>query len=206
MDVPPEIAFRGVEPTDTLKELILDGIDGLEKIYPRLVSCRTMVADDTPDRRTGNSYRVRLDIGIPGKSLVVDESPAGGGEPRPLGQTVKDAFKTGSKLLKKEKELQRGGMTKSQGLPPHGRVVRLLTDDSGVRYGFLESREGRQIYFHERALVDLDYDDLEIGAEVRYAAAAGDEGPQASTVAALDPRRIGPTEERGIPLRTESAE
>ncbi|TVP58997.1 MAG: HPF/RaiA family ribosome-associated protein [Gemmatimonadales bacterium] len=206
MDVPPEIAFRGVEPTDSLKELILDGIDGLEKVYPRLVSCRTMIADDTPDRRTGNSYRVRLEIGIPGKSLVVDESPTGGGDPRPLGQTVKDAFKTGSKLLKKEKEMQRGGMTKSQDLPPHGRVVRLLIDDEGVRYGFLESREGRQIYFHEQALVDLDYDDLEIGSEVRYAAAEGDEGPQASTVAALDPRRIGPTEERGIPLRTEPAD
>ena len=36
MDVPPELAFRNVEPTDTLKEHILRGIDGLEKVYDRV--------------------------------------------------------------------------------------------------------------------------------------------------------------------------
>ncbi|TVP43535.1 MAG: HPF/RaiA family ribosome-associated protein [Gemmatimonadales bacterium] len=200
MDVPPEIAFRSIEPTDALKQMILDGIDSLEKVYPRLVSCRTMVADDTPDRQTGNNYRVRLDLGIPGKTLVVDERPVAGGEPRSLEQTIRDAFDVGSRLLRKEKDRQREGR-KADSLPPHGRVNQLLTSPHGVRYGFLESRDGRQIYFQESALVDLDYEDLEIGSEVRYAAAEGDEGPQASTVAALDPGKLGPTEERSIPLR-----
>lgn len=201
MDVPPEIAFRGLEPTDHLKELILDGIDGLEEIHPRLVSCRTMVADDTPDRQSGNNYRVRLEIGIPGKAVIVDETP-NGGEPRPLDQMIKEAFRIGRKRLQKEKEMQRGDV-KTHDLPPHGRVVRLLTDDTGVRYGFIESREGQQIYFQEAALVDLDYDDLDVGEEVRYAAAEGTDGPQASTVAPIDPRKIGRANERSIPLREE---
>ncbi|MEX2467316.1 MAG: HPF/RaiA family ribosome-associated protein [Gemmatimonadota bacterium] len=200
MDVPPEIAFRGMEPADNLKDLILDGIDDLEEVYPRLVSCRTLVADTTPEQQSGNHYRARLDIGIPGKTVVVDESSPSGTEPRSVDQTIKDAFKTGRRLLQKEKDRQQGAV-KTHELPPHGRVIRLLTDPTGVRYGFLEARDGRQIYFQEAALVDLDYDDLEIGSEVRYAAAAGDEGPQASTVAALDPGKIGPTEERSIPLR-----
>lgn len=202
MDVPPEIAFRGVEPTDDLKELILEGIDDLEEVYPRLVSCRTMVSDTTPDRSSSHNFRARLEIGIPGKTMVVEESPPPGGEPRALDQTVKDAFKVGRKLLQKEKDRQRGAV-KTHDLPPHGRVVRLLTDPDGVRYGFLESRDGRQIYFQEAALVGLPYDDLDVGTEVRYAAAEGREGPQASTVAPLDPRQIGPAEERSIPLREE---
>lgn len=202
MDVPPEIAFRGLEPTDDLKELILTGIDDLEEVYPRLVSCRTMVADTTPDRHSSHNYRARLEIGIPGKTVVVEEKPLAGGEPRALDQTIKDAFKVGRKLLQKEKDRQRGAV-KTHDLPPHGRVVRLLTDATGVRYGFLESREGRQIYFQESALVGIRYDDLSVGTEVRYAAAEGREGPQASTVAPLDPRKISRGGERSIPLREE---
>ena len=40
MDVPPEIAFRNVEPTEGLNALIAEGIDALEKVHPRLTSLR----------------------------------------------------------------------------------------------------------------------------------------------------------------------
>ncbi|MEQ9401077.1 MAG: HPF/RaiA family ribosome-associated protein [Longimicrobiales bacterium] len=200
MDVPPEIAFRDIEPTDDLKAQILDGIEALEEVYPRLVSCRTVVANTTPGRRSGEKYRVRLEIGIPSSTLVVDESDPEATDHRDVRQTIRDAFQVGRKRLKRAKDRQSGNV-KTHDLPPHGRVVRLLTDETGVRFGFLESRDGRQVYFHEDALVDgLDYETLEVGDEVRFAAAQGDDGLQASTVASLDPDAIGPTQEREIPL------
>lgn len=199
MEVPPEMAFRGVEPTDALKSRILDGIETLEGVYPNLISCRSMIADETPDQTSGKSYRVRLEIGIPSKSVVVDQRHPEPDERASLEQTITEAFSVARKRLVKAKKLQRGE-TKIHDLPPHGRVVRLLVDDTGVRYGFLENREGRQVYFHEEALVDLEYDDLEVGDEVRYAAAQGDEGLQASTVARLDPQDIGPTQEKDVPM------
>lgn len=199
MEVPPEMAFRGVEPTDELKNRILDGIETLEGVYPNLISCRSMVADDTPDQTSGKNYRVRLEIGIPGKAVVVDRQHPDADERPTLVQTINEAFSIARKRLVKAKKLQRGE-TKVHELPPHGRVVRLLVDDTGVRYGFIENREGRQIYFHEEALVDLEYDDLEVGDEVRYAAAQGDEGLQASTVAKLEPQEIGPTQEKDVPM------
>src|SRR5690606_14518843 len=73
MQVPPEIAFRDIEPTDELKALILDGIDKLETVYPNLISCRAVVTDTTPGRNSGNNYRVRLEISIPHKTVMVDE-------------------------------------------------------------------------------------------------------------------------------------
>lgn len=48
--------------------------------------------------------------------------------------------------------------------------------------------------------MDLEYDALEVGDEVRYAAAQGDEGLQASTVAKLDPQAIGSTQEKDEPM------
>lgn len=199
MEVPPEMAFRGVEPTDDLKNRILDGIETLEGVYPNLISCRSMVADDTPDQTSGKNYRVRLEIGIPSKTVIVDQRHPEPEERPSVEQAITEAFSIARKRLVKAKKLQRGE-TKIHELPPHGRVVRLLVDDTGVRYGFIENREGRQIYFHEEALVDLEYDDLEVGDEVRYAAAQGDDGLQASTVATLDPQDIGPTQEKDVPV------
>ncbi|MDX1647528.1 MAG: cold shock domain-containing protein [Longimicrobiales bacterium] len=199
MEVPPEIAFRGITPTDELKARILDGIESLEDVYPNLISCRTMVADDTPDQQSGNNYRIRLEVGIPSKTLVVDRQNPEPDKRSTLEQTLNEAFAVARKRLVKAKKLQRGEVKKHE-LPPHGRIVRLLTDETGVRYGFLESRDGEQVYFHEEALVDLDYEDLDVGDEVRFAAAHGDDGLQASTVASLDPGAVGPSRERDVPL------
>lgn len=201
MQVPPEIAFRNLEATDDLEQEILTGIARLEEVYPDLISCRTMVADDTPAQKNGSNYRARLDVSIPGHEVVVDEDNEHGASARSAVRTVRDAFAIARRRLKKSKHRQRGH-DKAPELPPHGRVTRLLTDDTGVRYGFIESLDGRQIYFHEDALVDLAYDELETGDEVHIAVAAGDQGPQASTVSPLPDDELGPRQEKEVPLRS----
>jgi len=200
MQVPPEIAFRHLEPTAELKSLLLEKIDDLEEVHPNLVSCRIMVADETPGRHSGNNIRVRLELGIPGSHLIVDEDNSEGSTVRSVEQTIRDAFNTGRSRLKDEKERRRGDVH-THDLPPHGRITRLLTDDTGVRYGFIQGRDGRSIYFHEDALVDLDYEDLEVGDEVRIAVAGGDDGPQASTVASMSADPLTPEQQRDVPLQ-----
>ena len=200
MEIQPEVAFREVPRTDELENEIVEGIERLEEVYPQLVTCRVMVEDETPGRESGNEYRVRLEMSIPNKNVVVDQDHTEAGEFREVDQMIREAFEVGRKRLRKIKELQRRDV-KTQELPPHGRIVRLLTDDTGARYGFLMDRDGREIYFHENALSDdLSWDELEIGDEVRFAAAEGDEGPQASTVAPLDPQAVGPTTGKSVPL------
>ena len=52
MQVPPEISFRNITPTDELKNRILQEIAALEEVYERITTCRR----DSPvlpiDRRT----------------------------------------------------------------------------------------------------------------------------------------------------------
>lgn len=199
MQVEPEIAFRDVPATDSHKDLILDGIERLEEIYPDLISCRTVVTDTTPDRRSGNVYRVRVEVSIPGRTIVVDPTDSAPDENRDVAQSINHAFHLARRRLKKAKDLQAGDV-KTRQLPPHGRISRLLSDATGVRFGFLLSREGRQVYFQEAALVGLEYDELSIGDEVRFAAADGEEGLQATSVTPLDRKDIGPRQERKIPL------
>ena len=58
-------------------------------------------------------------------------------------------------------------------------MIELVPDQD---YGRIQASDGRDIYFHRNSLVRGEYDDLEVGSEVRFVEEAGEQGPQASTV------------------------
>ena len=195
MDVPLEIVFRNVEPTDTLKGLVLESIEALEKAHPRLTSCRVMIK-----QATRGIPHVRLDIGIPGGELVVNREPPMDPAHRDVTQAVREPFEVARRQLREHRK-RRSPDGKRRELPPHGRIVRLVVDAPGDRYGFLLAGYGRNIYFHENAVRGTGYEALEEGMEVRYVEAGGKEGPQASMVAPLPASDLlaGPEEE--VPVR-----
>lgn len=53
---------------------------------------------------------------------------------------------------------------------------------AGGDYGFSETADGRQIYFHRNSVLDWDFNRLTVGSEVRFTEEIGEKGPQASTV------------------------
>jgi ribosome-associated translation inhibitor RaiA/cold shock CspA family protein len=181
MDVPPEIAFRGMEPSDILKEAVLDGIDKLEQIQDSIVSCRVVIENATPSRNSGVVYRVLVDLRIPDNSIVVDREPPTDERARDPVRAVGEAFEVARRQLREHKERQR-----SQGQSghdaPYARVVRLLTDHSGARYGFLLSSGGTQVYFHEDALDGVGWDELEVGNRVHFIPDGSGEGARAARV------------------------
>jgi cold shock CspA family protein/ribosome-associated translation inhibitor RaiA len=201
MQVPPEIAFRNIEPTDELKARILEGIHSLEEVYDRIIKCRVMVEETNPGRRAGKLNHVRIDITIPRNELVINRNPPPNPTSYDLPQAIGEAFDKARRQLLEFKRIQRGEV-KTPGLPPHGRVVRLVSDAPGNRYGFLETRNGREIYFHENAIAGMEFEDLEEGMEVRFVEAEGIEGPQASLVTSLETHEVGPSREEEIPLKT----
>jgi cold shock CspA family protein len=58
-------------------------------------------------------------------------------------------------------------------------VSKLFPDEG---YGFLETPDGREVYFHRNSVLGADFDRLSIGTEVRFAEEEGEKGLQASTV------------------------
>src|SRR5688500_14882479 len=139
VDVPPEIAYRNAEPTDALRALIDEGIDSLEKVHPRLTSCRIMV-----EEVTRGIPHVRLDIGIPGSELVVNRELPVDAPKREIVQAVRDAFDVARRQLREHRK-RLSLDSKRRELPPHGRIIRLELDAPGDRYGFLLAGDGRQI-------------------------------------------------------------
>jgi cold shock CspA family protein len=75
------------------------------------------------------------------------------------------------------------GQVKAHSSESHGRVARFL---AGENCGFIETADGREIYFHRNSVLDGAFDHLSVGSEVRFVEEVGEKGAQASTV-----RRIG---------------
>jgi hypothetical protein len=75
MELPLEVTYRALDPSDALSRLIADEADKLETFYDRIVSCRVVVEREYHHLREGAPYRVRIFIAVPGEELVVDSVP-----------------------------------------------------------------------------------------------------------------------------------
>lgn len=180
MRIPLEVGFHKVETTPELEQTIEERADRLSRYYRGIISCRVVV--EAPHRSPNEDalgYRVRVEVTIPGGDLVASrDSSSGRYEEHDPYFAVRDAFNAIEKQLKSRTGRRRRGRHHRTG-PPHAVVNRLFADED---YGFLQTGDGRDIYFHRNSVINDGFDNLQIGQEVRFEEAQGLEGPQASTV------------------------
>jgi cold shock CspA family protein len=100
---------------------------------------------------------------------------------------MRDAFLAAKRRLEDHARRQRGDVKRHAGRA-RGRITRLFPERG---YGFLETPDGREIYFHEHA-VDADVlRQAAVGMPVRFTEEEGERGPQASSVHLLRRRPSG---------------
>lgn len=187
MQVPPQITFEGgLDASEALKARIEREVLKLERFHDRIISCRVAVIGRSGRRRHGDLYQVRLQLTLPGDGeIVIDRNPGPDHAHEDAYVAVRDAFNAARRRLQdRQRRLQ--GKTKVHEAPPQGRVSRLFADDG---YGFIETDDGREIYFHRNALVGARLEALRPGVLVRFVEAEGEKGPQASTVHCLGKAR-----------------
>ena len=187
MQFPPEIAFRGFEPDEWLKDTVRREIDRLDEYFDRIVGCRVMVELPHQRREEGNPYHVRIELSVPGRNLVVSRSPKARERERETQMSALDeAFGAIRRRLEDYARELRGDVKRKQE-QAHGRIWQLYPGATpGERYGFIRTHDGSDIYFHENSLLGSDFDQVEVGDEVRFHEEQGVEGPQASTVRLLE--------------------
>lgn len=171
MQVPLEISTRLIELDPMLEAELRRRAAKLERFYDRITSCRIAVERPSNHHQEGGPYRVRVNVTVPGTELVANK------EGEDLNTTLRDAFSAAERQVDDFSRRRRGEVKTPSG-PPQGTVIRLFQEEG---FGFLQSEDGREVYFHRNAVLD-GFDNLAIGAPVRYAEEQGNEGPQASTV------------------------
>lgn len=181
MQIPVEITFHNLEASPALEALVREKVAYLERFSDRITSCRVAIEECHRQHRKGNTFRVRIDLTLPGKEIVVGRDPAANHAHEDAYVAVRDAFKAARRRLDDHTRQIRGRVKLHE--PQRGSgTVRALFRQEG--YGFIQTSQGREIYFHENSVQDGSFDALDQGEPVDFVEAeeAGEKGPQASAV------------------------
>jgi cold shock CspA family protein len=182
MQVTPQIDFQGMEPSTKLQEQIMQHIARLEDRYGRATSCRVVVKGPGAHHRTGGLYEINIHLSLPDdREVAIERTPHLDERFQDIDFAVNDAFKRARRRLQDQVRRIRGKV-KHHETPPSGVVKRLMQADG---YGFLESIDGREIYFHRNSVLEPGFDSLELGMRVNFKEEEGRDGPQASRVTPL---------------------
>ena len=181
MDIPLEITFHNLAPSQEIEVLVGEHVGRLEKLYPHLVGCRVSVEVPHKQHRTGNVPEVHIAIRVPGREIAISREPHKAKQRRAgsnVHTAIKDAFRAAEKRLKDFKRVQYGDV-KVKEAPVQGYIAQLIAEKN---YGFIATGNGEEIYFHRNSVADGGFDDLREGDAVQYTTVAGDKGPSAGRV------------------------
>lgn len=184
MQVPLIMTFRNVRKTEDVEELILRQSAKLERFCDHIISCRVAVEKPQEHQRTGNPFRVRIDVTVPTEhEVVVTRESSKGDLHDQLPTVLRSAFEAMRRQLKKLVAKQRRDIKTHPEQEVGGFVVTLFREEG---YGFIKSVDGREIYFHRNSLLEKGFERLEIGTGVRWNEEEGEQGPQATSVRIVD--------------------
>jgi cold shock CspA family protein/ribosome-associated translation inhibitor RaiA len=202
MKIPLQITFRNMAPSEAIEKRIRKKAEKLELFYNRLLSCRVIVEAPHRHRRKGRSYAIHVGLTVPGGELVIRNTPNlletikiirskepetevhGRSKPskhaarEDLYVAIRDAFNAAGRKLQ-DYARRRSLAIKLHEPSAHGCIIKLFPKE---RYGFLQTPDDREIYFHGNSVLKPGFDQLDVGTKVYFAEEEGEKGPQASTV------------------------
>jgi ribosomal subunit interface protein len=185
MHVPLQMTFRHLAPSEAIESKVREKAAKLERFSEHVTGCHVVV--EAPHRRhhQGKLYHVSVDLTLPGGELVVNREPQQHHAHEDVFVAIRDAFDAAVRRLEDYTRRRRMDV-KTHAEAPRGHVRKLFPE---AGYGFIETPDGRDVYFHRNGVLDDGFDALVVGQAVRFAEEQGEQGPQASSVHPLETRR-----------------
>jgi len=194
--IPVQVTFRNVPSAPEIEEDIRARAQKLEKFYAPLTSCRVLVEAPARHRQKGYPFHIRIDLTVPEGEIVVKREPTLNprekdiaeerrrkhmetrSERKHLKVAIREAFHAARRRLEDHSRRRRADVKTHE--PMHqAQVTKLFPAGS---YGYIETPDGREIYFHANSVLNHRFQSLKIGSDVRFTEEQGEKGPQASTV------------------------
>jgi len=182
MQVPLEITFENSEPSEAIRSDVEKHAKRLEKFHDRITSCNVAVIAPQTRHRKGGLFKIDIRIAMPEhKDIIVNRTHDDVKKHEYVTVAIKDAFAAAQRQIEDAVREMRGDV-KAHETEDHGHVAKFLADQD---CGFIETPDGREIYFHRNSVLDDAFDRLRVGSEVRFVEEIGEKGPQATTVRAI---------------------
>lgn len=172
--IPFQICFRDFPPSDSVWIDVQQRIEKLENFFNHIISCDVVISAPHRHHHKGKVPHIQIRLRVPHACLVVGREPEKDKSHTDIYVAIADGFKALGRQLEDYVRKQRQ-FVKEHHPSPHGFVVRLAPDED---YGFIETLDGRELFFHRNAVLHGEYEKLHEGTEVRFSEEPGKKGPK----------------------------
>lgn len=173
MQIPLKITMRDIPTSEAIENHIRKKVAKLEKLYPRLTSCRVTLNMPHKHKHQGKLVNAKVGMMLPQGEINVNRHSN-----EDAYVAIRDAFDAAGRQLEDYARRQRGDV-KRHAMPQHGHIVRMFESEG---YGFIETDDGQEFYFSSENMANMDFDHLQPGVEVQFIEDMGAEGHQAKRV------------------------
>lgn len=171
--LPLQITVKDITVSPALESHIRDKSEKLQRYYDRICSCRVVIESPQKHKHNGKLYKVRIDLSVPGKELVVTRK-----QNEDIYIAIRDAFNALERQLE-DHARKRHGRVKTHTGVMKGHVARIKHDEG---YGFIEGKDGNEYYFSNTSVSYPPFSQLTIGDAVEYMVEETGGGQQAQHV------------------------
>lgn len=183
MQIPIQVSFRHLAPSSFIAAAVKKRARKIEKFFPRITSMRVVIEPLQRKKNQGNLYHVRIDMGVPGREIVVQRNPGRNHAHEDVYVAIRDAFDSARRQLEDFTRQHYQLKVKQHAPVGIGRVIRIFPNEG---CGFLQTSDEREIFFHQNCVLNQSFDRIHPGDRVRFVETRGEKGPQASTVSLMD--------------------
>jgi len=170
------IEGRHLEIQPEWREKVEEELARLQQHYAGPIQHARVEIIGTGHHRHG-ALEIHLVVAISGNTLTIKRQ---GELVLPL---IVEAFDALDRRLAELSRIQQQKIKVHEEHAMGGKIVRLFPHQE---YGFIESADGLEVYFHAHAVKKGTFKALTLGKEVKFALEEGEKGPQATWVRPLD--------------------
>jgi cold shock CspA family protein/ribosome-associated translation inhibitor RaiA len=179
MDTAPQIVFEHMEPSDSLRALVMEELTKLEE-FGRIVAARVAISPPPHSHRRNHLYSTKIRLTLPaGHEVAVSHDPDSNRHTEDATTSVRDAFDAARRQVQDRFRVMAGEVKPHAVAENLGTIAQIMRDEG---YGFLETDSGHEVFFTRAKVKHNGYDKLDIGMRVYFNEEMGDEGPVATAV------------------------
>jgi ribosomal subunit interface protein len=176
--VPLDLTIREIPNSLVVENKIREKADKLSHYCDKVEFCKVVLGMTQKQHHQGKLYNAHIEVGVPGKVLVATHK-----KNEDIYVAIRDAFDAMNRQVKRYVANQHGNIRKHDA-PLFGHLARKFDD-----YGFIETPEGIEYYFHASNVLHLGFEKMVVGQLVTFLDNKGMEnnaGFQACHVAVLE--------------------
>jgi len=182
MHTPVEIDFQGLKGNASMRATVLKHVAALEDRFGRITTCRVAIKAPSERHQTGGAYEITIRLSLPqGREVDIRRTKSVDERHADVTIAINAAFKRARRRLQDQARRMQGEIKCHDGPP----IATVGSVDDVAGFGFLQTADGRDIYFHRNSVLNNAFSQLAPGARVTFFEEMGEKGPQASTVKLL---------------------